>query len=198
MKFDLLYVDPPWQYRDKAAAGERGASYKYPVLALKDLAGLAVADIARPDCALALWVPNPMLPDGLWLMKEWGFGYKTVLFHWRKVTKSDANAPAWGMGHWSRSNLELCLLGTRGKPRRASAGVHAEVSSERRTHSAKPVVVRKRLEMLFGDVARCELFARAEAPGWRALGDELDGRDIRDALPELAREGEQDAAQPAI
>lgn len=106
MKFNLLYVDPPWQYRDKCNAGERGSSFKYPVLALKDLAALPVIDLAAPDCALALWVPNPMLPDGLWLMKEWGFTYKTVLFHWRKVTKSDANAPAWGMGHWTR-----CLRG---------------------------------------------------------------------------------------
>jgi site-specific DNA-methyltransferase (adenine-specific) len=198
MKFDLLYVDPPWMFKDKCASGERGAGYKYSLLALKDLAALPVADIAAKNCALGLWVPNSMLPDGLWLMKEWSFNFKTVLFHWRKVTKADANKPAWGMGHWTRGNLELCLLGVRGRPKRASAGVHAEVSAERRTHSSKPVMVRKRLEILFGDVARCELFARAQAPGWRALGDEIDGKDIREALPALAREDEPDAAQSAI
>lgn len=190
MKFNLILADCPWQYKDKAGSGERGAAFKYPVLSLKDLAALPVKDIAAKDCALALWVTNPMLQDGLWLMQQWGFRYRTVLFHWRKITKTDPHAPAWGMGHYSRSNLELCLLGVCGRPKRVNAGVHAEISAERRLHSAKPVAVRKRLEVLFGDVPRCELFARTQVPGWRSLGDELDGRDIREALPLLALEGE--------
>ncbi len=79
----------------------------------------------------------------------------------------------WGMGHWTRANAEVVLLGTRGRPPRLSKGVHSVVVSVIREHSQKPNEVRIRLLELFGDVSRIELFARDRSPGWDAHGDEL-------------------------
>ena len=28
-KYNIIYLDPPWSYDDKASAGKRGAFYKY-------------------------------------------------------------------------------------------------------------------------------------------------------------------------
>jgi N6-adenosine-specific RNA methylase IME4 len=42
-----------------------------------------------------------------------------------------------------------------------------------REHSRKPDEVRARIDRLVGDVPRIELFAREQAPGWHAWGDEL-------------------------
>jgi N6-adenosine-specific RNA methylase IME4 len=80
----------------------------------------------------------------------------------------------WGMGNWTRSNTEVCLLGVRGKPRRLSAGVHSVVQAPLRAHSQKPDEVRERIVALLGDVPRLELFARDRAPGWDAWGNEVE------------------------
>lgn len=32
MKYQLIYSDPPWTYRDKANAGQRGAIHKYSLM----------------------------------------------------------------------------------------------------------------------------------------------------------------------
>src|SRR5947209_20325069 len=88
-----------------------------------------------------------------------------------------------GMGYHTRSNAEFCLLATRGKGLpRVRTDVHQVVISEVGRHSEKPAEVRRRIEALYGPRRRVELFARTEAPGWDALGDSIDGRDIREAI----------------
>lgn len=186
--FKLVLADPPWTYRDKCGAGKRGSVHKHGELSLRELCDLPVPAVCSRQCALALWVVNPLLPEGLRLMEAWGFTFKTVLLHWRKITST--GKPAWGMGHWTRSNLELCLLGVRGKPERMDAGVHAELVWPRGKPSEKPIMAYGKLEALFGDLPRLELFSRYQMPGWTALGNEIDGRDIRETLPALALEVE--------
>lgn len=51
-KYDVIYADPPWSYRDKALAGDRGAGCKYDVMSLEDIKKLPVKDLAEEDCAL--------------------------------------------------------------------------------------------------------------------------------------------------
>jgi hypothetical protein len=70
------------------------------------------------------------------------------------------------------------------------AGVHAELVWPRGKPSEKPIMAYGKLEALFGDVPRLELFSRYQMPGWTALGNEIDGRDIRETLPALALEVE--------
>lgn len=88
----------------------------------------------------------------------------------------------WGLGFWTRANPELCLIATKGRPKRASKAIHCIVDTPVERHSKKPDEVRRRIELLMGDVPRVELFARQSYDGWTCLGDEIDGLDIRESI----------------
>ena len=171
-KYNIIYADPPWTYRDKALAGNRGAGCKYDLMTQDELKELPIDMIAADDCCLFMWVTMPMLQEGLDLVNAWGFTYKTNAFTWVKKNKV-ADTLFWGMGRWTRSNAELCLLATKGHPHRASAGVHSVIESKIERHSKKPDEVRNRIVQLCGDLPRIELFARERAEGWNAFGNEL-------------------------
>ena len=182
--YSVLYVDPPWQYNDKTPRG--GAEHHYRTLSLDDLVrfevqGRKVVDLAAPDCALFMWATWPMMVPALYLIKAWGFAYKTCAFAWCKTTAR--GDPSFGLGHYTRGNTEPCLLAVRGKPRRVDAGVPQVILDEsfaegtlyapRGAHSSKPPEARDRIVRLMGDVPRIELFARERAAGWDAFGDQL-------------------------
>ena len=171
-KYQIIYADPPWSYRDKASAGNRGASFKYDVQDHKWICGLPVENISDDNCVLFLWITMPQLPNVFEVIKEWGFVYKTCAFTWVKRNKLQ---PSWfmGMGNWTRANSELCLLATKGKPKRVSAAVHSVVDTPIEKHSKKPDVVKDRIVQLCGDLPRIELFARQKTEGWDVWGNEL-------------------------
>jgi len=179
-KYNVIYADPPWHYRDKARAGNRGVEFKYPVLTDSELANLDVAGLCADDCALFLWTTKPKLETALWVLRRWGFLYKTFAFDWIKLTR--AGTPKIGMGHWTRANAEHVLLGIRGRPKRVSASVPSVVMSIPEGYSMKPRSVRDCIEQLMGDVPRIELFAREEADGWDTLGFDVGTGDIRETL----------------
>lgn len=182
MMYNLIYADPPWQYADKASAGQRGACYKYPVMTLEEIKALNVAGIAAPDCLLAMWWVPPMPQEALDVVRAWGFTLKTMQgFTWHKTTKHGKDH--FGMGNWTRANAECCLFAVRGRPKRVCAGVRSLIVAPIGAHSAKPPEARERLVALLGEVPRMELFARQAAPGWNVVGNGIDGRDIREMLP---------------
>jgi len=78
------------------------------------------------------------------------------------------------MGHWTRANAEMCIIATRGRPKRKSASVHSVIDEAIREHSQKPGATRDRIVALMGDVPRIELFARTTAPGWDVWGNQTD------------------------
>ena len=77
------------------------------------------------------------------------------------------------MGYWTRSNAEICLLATKGQPRRKAKNVHQVIISHVEEHSKKPEEARRRIVALMGDIPRVELFARQAAPGWDTWGNEV-------------------------
>ncbi len=179
MKYKAIYADPPWYFRNFSAKGTgRAPISHYDVLTLEELKALPVADYADKNCALFLWVTDPMLPEGIELMRAWGFKFKTIAFHWVKLNKNAASKKVeddpffTGLGYWTRANPELCLLGTRGSPRRISKDVRRLLVSERREHSRKPDEIYDRIERLV-DGPYLELFARKRRKGWDASGKEL-------------------------
>ena len=179
-KYDIIYCDPPWFYTDKALPSNRGAGCKYDVMKLEDLKKLPVKEIASENCIMFMWVTMPKLLEGtcMDLMKAWGFTPKTCAFTWVKYFKN--LKPFMGMGRWTRANAELCVLGTRGKPKRESAGVRQLIEDPEiiqsipERHSKKPDIVRNRIVELCGDIPRIELFARETAEGWTSWGNELE------------------------
>lgn len=173
-KYKIIYADPPWSYKDKALAGNRGAGCKYDVMDSTDISKIDVGGVSDDDCVLFMWVTMPKLNECFELIKSWGFEYKTVAFTWVKRNKI---SPTYfmGMGRWTRANSELCLLATKGKPKRISASVHSVIDTPIEQHSKKPDEARKRILQLLGDLPRLELFARQKTDGWDVFGNEVEG-----------------------
>lgn len=173
-RYQILYADPPWVYRDKCHAGERGAGYKYRLMTIEELCGMRtmIDEWAAPDCLLAMWWVPPQPTEALAVVQAWGFTFKTMMgFCWRKETKH--GKLHIGMGNWTRQNDECCLFAVRGKPKRVNKGVRSSITSKVREHSRKPDEARDRLVQLMGDVPRIELFARQRFEGWDAWGLEV-------------------------
>jgi site-specific DNA-methyltransferase (adenine-specific) len=81
----------------------------------------------------------------------------------------------WGMGTWTRSNTEFCLLGTRGNLKSRSHAIHQVIHAPVAEHSAKPPQVRRLITALAGG-PRVELFARGALPlGWHGWGNQATG-----------------------
>ena len=139
---------------------------------LQDIKDLPVASICDADCFLFIWVTFPNLKEGISVLEAWGFKYKTLGFSWIKLNPK-AGTPFFGIGHYTKSNCEVCLIGVRGKPKVVSNSVSSVVISPRGRHSAKPPEVRNRIVQLCGDVPRIELFARDTVEGWDCWGNEV-------------------------
>lgn len=193
-KYKIILADPPWAHNDKAAAGERGAGFKYSLMDQGALMGMRayIDSLAAEDCLLALWHVAPMPQETLDLVRAWGFKLKTMKgFTWHKVTKHGKDF--LGMGNWSRCNTEDCLFAVRGRPKRISASVRQFIEAEIREHSRKPDEARDRLVELMGDVPRIELFARQRVAGWDAMGDELPEEGLDFGALDFNQQEERDA-----
>lgn len=189
-KFNIILADPPWSYKVYSDKGKgRSAENHYSTMTIDDIKNVKVNDIAAKDSVLILWVTSPCLPEGLEVMKAWGFSFKTVLFNWVKLNKhykTNCNTKEefekqfrMNLGFYSRSNIELCLLGTKGKPlTRLSKSIRQLVIEPMEEHSKKPDIIRDKIVQLFGDVPRIELFARQKCDGWISIGNAITGNDI--------------------
>lgn len=141
-------------------------------MSIEDICKLPVEKIADKDCVLFMWMIFPTLVEGLKVLENWGFKYKTVAFVWIKQNKKTPSL-FWGLGFWTRANAEICILATKGKPKRISAKVHQVIISPVEEHSKKPDETRKRIVELLGDIPRVELFARQKVNGWDSWGNEV-------------------------
>lgn len=151
----------------------RSAENHYPTMSLEDIKNLPINNLADKNCALFLWTTIPLLKDSFSVLDSWGFEYKSIAFVWIKLNKK-SDTLFWGMGHWTRSNAELCILATKGHPKRKSAKVHQVIMSHIQQHSKKPDEARERIIELIGDLPRIELFAREKKDGWDSWGNEIE------------------------
>lgn len=170
-RYGIVYADPPWRYDNR---GCRGACEKhYPTMSLGDICNLPVEDIITGNSILFLWVTYPMLLEGLRVIRAWGFEYKTLAFQWLKTYPKQTDKFVLGLGYWTRSNSECCLLGTHGKPKRKQANISRLIIAPLGKHSEKPLAVREKIKLLMGeDIPAIELFARSETEGWDCWGNE--------------------------
>lgn len=190
IKYKVIYADPPWHYNDKRENGQGGmgggAVSHYPLMKTPEICKLPIKDLADEDCLLFIWVTFPTLVDALKVIEAWGFTYKTLGFAWIKTNKrqnlnqgmllpTDYIDDFFGVGFYTKSNCEVCLIATKGKPSRLikSNNVSSTIISPRREHSRKPQEARNRIVQLCGDVPRVELFAREKFEGWDTWGNEI-------------------------
>ena len=172
-EYQVILADPPWSYKVWSKKGiGRSAENHYPTMKVEAIRAMPVETLAAKDCALFMWATFPNLLEAFSVIKAWGFTYKTVAFVWVKQNRKTPSL-FWGLGYWTRANAEICLLATKGQPKRRNAGVHQVIISPVEEHSKKPDVVRERIVELMGDVPRVELFARQSVPGWDAWGNEV-------------------------
>lgn len=172
--FGAILCDPPWSFRTwsgKRGTPHRSANDHYQTLQEQALQKLVVSDIAAKDCALFLWAVDSHIDEAIRLGANWGFRYKTIAFVWVKTT--DRGKHRIGMGYWTRKGAEVCLLFTKGNPRRLDKGVRQIIVAPRRSHSEKPAEAAERIERLVAG-PYVELFCRGRArDGWTAWGDEV-------------------------
>jgi N6-adenosine-specific RNA methylase IME4 len=172
MKFKTILADPPWRFNNRGIrpSPTNKKCWHYPTMSIEEIAKLSIPAI--DNAHLYLWVPNALLPDGLFVMHEWGFDYKTNLV-WCKVRK-DNQPHSGGCGFYFRTATELLLFGTRGKLRTKEAG-RRQINifcSQKREHSRKP-------DEFYDIIESCspgpylELFARSRRPGWTQWGNEV-------------------------
>jgi len=172
-KYNIIYADPPWTFKTWSNKGKgKSAEQYYDCMTIDAIQTLPVNEIADENCILFIWVTYPKLIEGIETISKWGFTYKTCGFSWIKKNKK-ADSLFWGLGYWTRANNEICLLATKGKPKRVGKGVHQVVMDKIREHSRKPDCVRDRIIELCGNLPRIELFARQETEGWDVWGNEV-------------------------
>ena len=173
-QFRTILADPPWQFVNRTGkiAPEHGRLTRYPTMKLDEIAALPVASIAAPTAHLYLWCPNALLPEGLAVMKAWGFNYKSNIV-WHKVRK-DGGSDGRGVGFYFRNVTELMLFGVRGKNARTLAPGRRQVNllaTRKREHSRKP-------DEQYAIIEACspgpflELFARGTRKGWATWGNQ--------------------------
>jgi N6-adenosine-specific RNA methylase IME4 len=169
-QFGAILADPPWPYATYSVKGKgRSVEAHYNTMSIEAIAKLPVAQWALPDCVLFLWITKPNLPRAFEVIRAWGFDYKTNAFVWVKTYPKIGDALFelshryfFGLGHWTRSNPEQCLLATRGRPQRLAKDVPELIVAPIRQHSRKPDEIYDRIERLVAGPF-LELFASGEA-----------------------------------
>lgn len=173
-KYDIIYADPPWEYKQKQMNFQnydKGKKYSndvtehYSTMSLTELIKLPISQITTDNCLLYMWATSPNLDIAIELGKAWGFEFKTIAFVWEKQRTN--------YGFYTLSSCEVCLVFKKGKiPKRLATNIRQFISEKVGEHSAKPQEVRNRIDKMYNYLPRIELFARQHAVGWDCWGNE--------------------------
>lgn len=173
-RFATILADPPWQFMNRTGkiAPEHRRLSRYGTMGLDEIKSLPVADACKSTAHLYLWVPNALLPEGLDVLKSWGFQYKSNIV-WHKIRK-DGGSDGRGVGFYFRNVTEIILFGTRGKNARTLQPGRSQVNyiaSRKREHSRKPDEQYPLIEAC-SPGPYLEMFGRGLRPGWATWGDQ--------------------------
>tara|TARA_Y100000385_G_C12840699_1_gene528670 strand:+ start:69 stop:623 length:555 start_codon:yes stop_codon:yes gene_type:complete len=178
-KYSIIYADPPWHYGSKSAVNNSTGNTivslqeHYKTMTLTEIKSLPVQNITTADAACFMWVTDSHLDEALAVFKAWNFKYKTIAFNWIKTTVKGNFCK--NVAPWTMKSSEICLLGIKGQMTKYKQknNIESLVIAERTKHSKKPQEVRDRIDLLFGNLPRIELFARNKTPGWDVWGNEV-------------------------
>jgi len=173
--FSTILIDPPWRFLNRTGkvAPEHRRLHRYETMSFEEIGSLPVAKHAKEKAHLYMWCPNALLLEGLTIMKEWGFKYKTNVV-WYKIRK-DGGPDGRGVGFYFRNVTELLLFGVRGSMRTLAPGRRQVniILTRKEEHSRKP-------RESYHVIEQCspgpflELFARERVAGWHQWGDQVD------------------------
>lgn len=172
-KFGTILADPPWRFinRTGKVAPEHRRLNRYETLSTEEIKAIPVDEVGAECSHLYLWVPNALIPEGLEVMKSWGYSYKTNII-WHKIRK-DGGPDGRGVGFYFRNTTEVVLFGIKGRIRTLDPGRSQVniIKTRKQEHSRKP-------DELYQIIERCsrgpflELFARGTRGGWTGWGDQ--------------------------
>ncbi|HEY5225432.1 MAG TPA: MT-A70 family methyltransferase [Methylovirgula sp.] len=179
-QFSTILADPPWRFINRTGkmAPEHRRLSRYGTMTIEDIAALPVADMTADPAHLYLWVPNALLPEGIEVLRSWGFQYKSNIV-WHKIRK-DGGSDGRGVGFYFRNVTELILFGVKGKNARTLSAGRRQVNmieTRKREHSRKP-------DELYPIIEACspgpyfEMFARGTRENWTTFGDQSENYDI--------------------
>lgn len=166
MKYNVLLVDPPWEYKSDMASGRKSLDH-YPSMSNEELMSMDIKSMCENECVLYMWTTTPNLDAAIGIGKSWGFDYKQVAFVWDKVNPC--------CGNYTMPQVELVLVfrPRKGKlPKRSKTNVRQVITEKKREHSRKPEYVQDMLDLMYPTAKKIELFARRKRDGWDAWGNE--------------------------
>lgn len=174
-KYSIIYADPAWDYKGQTqhagikSSDTGGAREHYPTLTLKQMKQLDVPSICEKDCLLFMWSSSPHLDQAIDLMKHWQFNWATIGFVWDKQRVNPS--------FYTMSQIEICLIGKKKKGKipqpRGARNVRQFLSKMRTKHSEKPNEIRTRIDLMFPNHQKIELFARTTHTGWDSWGNQI-------------------------
>ncbi|KKN67641.1 hypothetical protein LCGC14_0459000 [marine sediment metagenome] len=109
----------------------------------------------------------------------------------RLVAKFDINdILSFYLGHLFRQTHEIALIGIKGRvyDKLEARNQRSVLLDKNLGHSSKPEGLQDRLDLIFPNANKLELFARRDRPGWTSVGDEnfmTSGEDIRNSIKKL-------------
>lgn len=176
MRYRTILIDPPWTETTigKFSKHQRADKLNYPTMTLEQIKALPINELADSNSHLWLWTTNRSLPDAFSLVEGWGFRYLAPI-HWIKPS---------GFGAWWIHRSQTLLFAYKGKCEFVSRYKPNLIFAPSRKHSEKPQQAHTLIEQV-SFPERLELFARATRQGWTTLGNEIDGKDIHEAIKAL-------------
>jgi len=181
-KYGVILADPPWRFENQSwratmpeeqVVYERGTDKHYPSMSIDDICDLPIVDCAAENSVLFLWATWPHIQASFDVINAWGFEYRTIAWVWAKMNPSSMGFHM-GLGYYTRSNTEPCLLAVRGSMVPTAKDVMALIVSPIRQHSRKPDEQYGKIARLYPNESCLELFARRPHPGWDVWGNEVD------------------------
>lgn len=159
--FDVIIMDPPWNYGRKYDPEGSRVANPYPEMTQQEL--LELSPPFADDAFLFLWTTHQFLFDAKALMDSWDIAYKaTIVWDKQKI----------GMGSWFRMQCEFCLFGIKGEPPWNNTTHRDFITEARREHSRKPETFYSMIQELFPDYRIGEYFARQERDGIVTIGND--------------------------
>lgn len=177
--FDIVLLDPPWDYYgSKDGMGDAAKFYK--LMSDREIIKFHPEKYLAPKGVMFLWATSPRLDLAIKCIRYWQLFYRGVAFVWIKTKADGQPIGAQGVRPSIVKPLTEFVLAAsrqeRGRPMPlASESVVQTVFAPRQEHSRKPDEVQRRIEMLYPNATKLELFARRKRKGWVCKGDELDG-----------------------
>jgi N6-adenosine-specific RNA methylase IME4 len=161
-KFDLLVLDPPWNYGREYDPESSRVANPYPEMTTEEIKAIELPN--KDDSIIWLWTTQQFIQDAFSVLNHWGYSYKGILT-WNKKKM--------GMGHWFRMQCEFCLLGIKGNPLWDVKDMRDIIEEPRREHSRKPDLFYKMIDEKFEYLSKIEYFSREKRDGWFVYGNDV-------------------------